>query len=386
LNDKGIAAGVMNMPTTYPPKKINRFMISGTPDAGMNYAYPTELKEELEKKFNYHIITSKSDIMLYSHEIVAQSLQNTIDMRFKAFNHLYTKFPDIAFFHLSIFHINSLHHNFWDQEYTKEGWRIIDKHIGEYVHNPEINVLFMSDHGSHKIKSKFNINTWLEQKGYLKFSKKKKLFEFLSKIGLNQHAIAQKIKKTGLDPQKIKVYVPKAILHFFPTYKHEIKKEAKTKVIDWDKTKAIASGQGVVYIKKSNVKRYNEFRQELKDNIKKIVNPETGEPIAKEVYFKEEIYSGKYLDEAPDIIIDQKRGVFIAGGVGKKEIFEKSKKWEGENKTTGFFMAIGPDFKKGYEIKNMSILDICPTILKLFEIPAPKDLDGTVRTDLFNNE
>ena len=52
-----------------------------------------------------------------------------------------------------------------------------------------------------------------------------------------------------------------------------------------------------------------------------------------------------------------------------------------EHQPYGVLLGYGPDFKEGFEIKGASLLDICPTILQLFQCPLSKALDGVVLLD-----
>ena len=52
LNENEIKTGIIGMPTTYPPKKVNGFMISGSPEAGdTDYTYPKSIEKDVEVKF-----------------------------------------------------------------------------------------------------------------------------------------------------------------------------------------------------------------------------------------------------------------------------------------------------------------------------------------------
>ena len=124
-------------------------------------------------------------------------------------------------------------------------------------------------------------------------------------------------------------------------------------------------------------KKYEELRNLLKEEFEKIVSPFSNKFIINKVYKKEEIYHGKYLDIAPDIMLDQAPGIHINGGVGFNEIFSKPTKWKGENIKIGLFLAYGPKIKKK-QLKNISILDIAPTILTNMDLSVPKDMDGKI--------
>jgi predicted AlkP superfamily phosphohydrolase/phosphomutase len=54
LNDAGYKTGIIGMPTTYPPKKVDGFMVSGGLDCGnAGYTYPRELEIWLRREFDY---------------------------------------------------------------------------------------------------------------------------------------------------------------------------------------------------------------------------------------------------------------------------------------------------------------------------------------------
>ncbi|RLI96080.1 MAG: hypothetical protein DRO99_05045, partial [Candidatus Aenigmatarchaeota archaeon] len=48
----------------------------------------------------------------------------------------------------------------------------------------------------------------------------------------------------------------------------------------------------------------------------------------------------------------------------------------------GIFIAHGPDIAVGKEIANARITDIAPTVLHMFSLPIPDDMDGKV-LDIF---
>ena len=51
LGERGYKSVVLGVPPSYPPKRINGWMIGCfiTPDSSVNYTYPAELKSEIER-------------------------------------------------------------------------------------------------------------------------------------------------------------------------------------------------------------------------------------------------------------------------------------------------------------------------------------------------
>ncbi|MFW6104952.1 MAG: alkaline phosphatase family protein [Chloroflexota bacterium] len=375
LGDAGIKVGGIGMPTTYPPKKVNGFLVSSPPDASTKgVTYPRQLEEELVRQGWRNHPQHSIDI---DREKASQEIQEIIDKQFKMAKVLGEKYK-VDFLMAAVFHINTLHHFLWDAPETKKAWEIIDKHIGEFMAQGA-NIIIMSDHGSNKIETVFNINTWLKEEGYLRL--RPSPAHALYRIGINQHSLGKLASRSGLLPLLRKI-VPKTFIRNIPSEAGEIQREAKTDKVDWQKSKAFASGQGPIYLNPQNSDN-DMIREEIKQKLEALLNPSTGERVIEKVYTKEELYQGRYLEEAPDLIIDQAKGVHIPGGIGQDKVFDSPHRWRAENKKFGLFMAHGPDIKQTGEIENVSILDLAPTILHLMNVPVPDDMDGKVLKDVF---
>ena len=87
---------------------------------------------------------------------------------------------------------------------------------------------------------------------------------------------------------------------------------------------------------------------------------------------------------APDIILQTDDYInSINGKVGYGREFIED--YGGAHRINGTFIAWGPGIKKNFEI-NAKIYDIAPTILHIFGIPIPKDMDGRVLKEIFEGE
>jgi len=380
LSSSGKKVGVIGVPGTYPPKKVNGFMIAGGPDVEeQGFTFPKELEKIIKERYGWKNRPQSS--FSVSEERNIEEIQDIIDTQFKVAKALAKEYQ-LDFLQITSFHINSMHHFLWDDEKTRECWEIIDCHIGDFMRE-DGNLMLISDHGSNEIETVFNINTWLEKNGYLK-TRRSGLgaSKLLFRAGVTHERLNKLIDMFKL--RRLVKKIPTNFVERIPSSSEGVKK--KTSMINWEETKAISSGQGPLYLNAANQQEKEKLAQELKRKLESLVDPQTEEKIIEKVYSKEEVYDGKYLDEAPDLIIDQAKGVHITGGVGNKNVFSHSKKWRAENKKWGLFAAHGPDFKSGIEIRNTSILDMAPTILHMFGIPIPRGMDGRALNEIFHQK
>lgn len=383
LGDSGFKSSIVNMPTTYPPRKLNGSMVAGgptCPDEG--FTYPTFLEEELKEKFDYHPNTREDVSKLKDRDSkVMGEITNMMESRFEAVRYVMEK-DNYDFVHLTIFLINVLHHYLWNDRIVREAWEKIDREIGK-MENISQNIFLMSDHGTNKIDYEFYINRWLENEGYL-FQRNggSRLGKFIGRLGLDRATVGKKLKKIPFG-NKIMGAIPDSLKRKIPTQGFMFRKEGIMEVLDWDKSKAVASGQGVIYLLDHNGS-INE-QNEIIGKLKSLKDP-SGNKVATEVYKKEEIYSGDYLSEAPDIVLEQSPHMHIDGGIGSKKVFKKPQKWKAENRQHGIFAASGGNIEKKGKIGDIRILDLAPTILECMGIPAPEDMNGNVLRDIFKEK
>jgi len=380
LSIKGIKCGIVGMPTTYPPKKVNGFMISEFNPSNTNFAYPKELENELKSKFGF--VAEFSEYHGDDKEQMIKDRLTLIKQRFDAAKYLIKKFNP-EFIQLTIFHIDNIQHFYWKYwekkdprlgKVLEDTWRFIDNELRILIHEfkPDY-IIVMSDHGFVHLKAIFNIEMWLLNKGYLIL--KSKLLMLLSKAKLLP-IVALLAKETLLKIIKIK--------------KRDLT-EISVDTIDWDKSKVIPLGEGLLYINKEAFETffdYCTFYEKLINELLEIKNPKTGETIIQRVYRKEEIYKGEYVDLAPDLILLPNEGYEILCSLSKKiwEFSPKEEGWTATHKLHGILIVYGQSIKKGYEIKGARIYDIAPTILHIFELAIPNDMDGRVLTEIFESD
>jgi hypothetical protein len=101
----------------------------------------------------------------------------------------------------------------------------------------------------------------------------------------------------------------------------------------------------------------------------------------------EEVYSGRKLELAPDIVWvpspDCLPTNHFRGEISSKTSYLTPGAHWGSRR--GLLMAIGPDIKAG-GVPVASMLDVAPTAYALLSIPIPSDLDGRVLEELMRPE
>lgn len=378
-------AAVVNLPTSYPPSEIEGIHIAGGPGAEQtDYTYPESLEEELEDKYDYAVHPEKMSLLSGDdpdNECVPE-IYDLIDSRFDVLEHELEN-GEYELIHVTVFYLNVLQHFYWDMDVVKEAWEKIDERVGQLLEMDELEHFFvMSDHGSNEIVTTFRINTWLEQHGYLQTESG--VSDYLHKVGITRERVRPVLAKLGVEWWARRL-LPERVQMLLPDDDGSVDKSAKDDVIDWDRSQAVASGQGPLYVLADDSAERDRIVDELIPDLEDLTDEE-GKAVFDQVLRGEDVYSGPYVDHGPDVVLDQAAGVHIEGKIGNDEVFSQPSKWNGENKDTGMFIGYGPDIDKTATLLDMHILDIAPTLLHLHGEDVPERMDGEVRRDLFDAE
>ena len=323
LNKKSI---VINLPSTYPTREISGILISGFVAIDLKKAvYPLSLLPKLEE-LNYRIDIDTTKAR-NDHDFLIQDLDKTLKIREKTANYLWEN-EDWDLFMVVITGTDRLQHFLFDAYVNEkhpyhqafiEYYQKIDNFVGQIYEkyeklNSEKTFFMLSDHGFTQIKTEVYINRWLFENGYLKFNTDKP--QMVSDIGPGTIAFA-------LDPSRIYI---------------NLREKYPLGMVD-----------------KSD---YNRLREELKSAFLEIKYE--NEPILKNVFFKEEIYNGPYLNQAPDLVLLSKHGFDLKATVQRNTIFGHSGLQGMHTYDDAFFFCDkGIKCKNIFEIKEkiISVLD-----------------------------
>jgi len=283
------------------------------------------------------------------------------------------------------------------QEAMLKYYSVLDSKLDEIIkicEKKDIILFIVSDHGHGPLRKRVNLNKWLIENGYMK----------LLKPATNKHNTRMLIQKlvTKIGTWKISYKLYQVLPMWVKEYLHKKLRpqlDVKTENIDWKHTKAYFSGYNGINI---NLKRrepegsvdneeYENLIFEIIEKIKTLEDPETGRPVVKNIWRKHELYAGNFIENLPDIIIEYAGESEYESVLGFNEQYLVNKplfyttEVSSAHKRNGIFLVYGPRIKKGQRV-DVKIYDITPTILHIFDLPIPNDIDGRVLIEIFEEE
>ncbi|HDZ25868.1 hypothetical protein LCGC14_1076020 [marine sediment metagenome] len=326
LGDQRKKCIIINQPSTYPARKINGILISGFVAIELSKAvYPPSFQAPLERVgYEIDIDTQKS---AENTEFLWKDLAKTLSARLNAFN-LFWK-EDWDYFEFVITGTDRLHHFQWDAyedeshvyhqnflDYYSQIDRVIDEIVTSFrkLTDNDKGLYLLSDHGFAKIEQEVYLNTWLEEQGYLKFNNPSP--ESLAEISPSSRAFV-------MEPNRIYL---------------NLKEKFPEGCVEQSEKKAL--------------------KEEISKKLDKLEYK--GKKVVRCVFDAEEIYSGPYLAEGPDLIVLSECGFDMKGSVKKKEVFGHSKLQGMHTWDDAFF------FSKKEQGQDLSISDLAKIILDDF--------------------
>jgi len=406
LSHYGKRCIIMNVPCTYPPRPINGVIISGmlTPQ-GEHFCQPQNMEDFLHKLVGGYRINERADLPK-DHRMISDLYLVTLKQK-EAFSVLLQKERwDFAF--LMLRGTDIVCHMFWENHSVIEDfYQFVDLLVGDLLKDwPDVAFFLMSDHGFQAQEKDFHINKWLIDQGLLKIRqtnfeetaweeirkldgkkdlKKDEQSGYLSKIFQSLHVDKSTLKKwlplsiwnwgKRFLPRKLKVAIP-------TSFSFEV---------DLNNSKVSAVQQftmetkGILVLVPSTSPEYEKIRKQVIESLLQLRDPETGRPVVRAAYRREDIYEGPYVDQAPDIVLELEEGFNITNNFIAKNYITKREKLRGCHSRKGIFIASGDELKKGVRLSGSEIYiwDLAPTILHYFNLPIPYECDGRVLTEIF---
>ncbi len=357
---ESIRAAVIHVPCTYPPEKLNGIMISGQghpPVSDAKISYPENLFEtfpeehlpyvseyvELEKARAKGL--SVSDALKLFSDAEDRRTRLTIDLCKR----------EKADFCMIVYTSTDQFGHSGDSGFKAkaEAYKNCDRNVGVLMSNladEYTTTVIISDHGNVPIRKKLNF------------------WKFFRDRGLIRTAL-------GID--------------LYTAVPHSVCGSMIIKVRGRDR-------RGIV--KPSD---YEEVRNRVIDALES-ARDDSGDPIFSKIYKREEIYTGPYLEEAPDLnyeLVDEHTQIvftpapanapFIENYVPEKSLSDSifAKNDTGIHNRYGIFIATGENIPRGKSLQGeISVYDVAPVILHSLGLAIPDDYDGKIPEGLFDTK
>jgi predicted AlkP superfamily phosphohydrolase/phosphomutase len=429
-SEAGKTVAVVNVPMTYPAEKVKGVLVGGIDTPGVEsegFTYPPEFAETLEKRYGTYIIEPGLTGLIVGGKVkqAAARLEEETLQKADLSKALMSKL-DWDFFMVVFRSVDAAQHCFWkymdpshplfnQEDHEKFGdviletYQKIDEFLGETLEDigDDGYVMLMSDHGfGRKHPASNQVNMWLRKNGLLKFKSD-------SDSGRTSDALVRALGALykvviGATPRKFK----EALARTFPGLRNKVTSRLVFSDVDWSATRAYSESvfptvrvnlkgrekNGIVEPGEEFEELIEKIRTDLLENCR---DSATGEKIVSQALRKEEIYHGKYVYKAPDLLIKWKEDRLINGILlddepsGSGEETRRASAYKsfitgedpyvisGDHHTNGIFMLHGPGVNKGLDLGPCELLDLTPTIYTLLGLALSDDFDGRPLLDCF---
>ncbi len=350
LSDAGRTVGILNVPMTWPPDPVNGVMVSGFPfpDApNLSYTYPKELQASLGD----YALDRMGEALIRDAEaaMLATIVKSRDDVARVTGDWLRTRNDDFTW---TVFTATDrIQHFFWGMmdpqhpyyteqlgkdfgEAIHEFWKGMDKRLGEILAllPEDAVVIVISDHGFGPIYREVNALNWF------------------GRSSLNDYVRNHKVPD---------VFITNGIFRYRLGTTWPMSPE------------------------------YDTFRSMFVEQATAIVDPLTGKKPVERVVRREELYSGRMVEKAPDLVMIEAPECYIGPGDPAKDLDTvtdlHSTSYSGYHRPNGIFIIKGPGINRG-ELAGASLVDVAPTILYTMGECVPQDMDGRVLTAVFGAE
>jgi len=339
LTHAGKRTMALNIPNTYPARALNGLLISGFVALDIERAvYPPQLAPAL-REIDYCIDVDCHDAASRK-EIFCRELTQALLRRRDVFLTMIARQPWDLF--IGVFtETDRLNHFCW-ADYEDSGsayhqhfikfYRQLDAIIGQLTAriDEQTDLLIISDHGFGHLAKEVYLNAWLKQEGLLRCN--------TAGSGSLEDIDPAATKAFALDPGRVYVNL-----------------KGKTP-------------QGCV----QPGAEYDQLVRLIASGLKNLQDESASRPAIERVYRKPEIYSGAFVDRAPDLVVWGSPGYDIKAALSKDKLFGASGLSGMHTYDDAFFYM--------RRLQSMdrkpSLLDIAPTICKLMNLPTGKAFDG----------
>jgi predicted AlkP superfamily phosphohydrolase/phosphomutase len=232
------------------------------------------------------------------------------------------------------------------KQVLSEHYRACDAVVGKALQYADDRTLFivLSDHGMNSFQRGVHLNTWLYDQGFLAL-------------------------RNGIKPGE-------EAGDFF-------------RYVDWSRTKAYALGLGSIYLNLRGREEKGIVEAHEADTVKAAIikgltglgDPARGKIAIRSVLTREQIYTGPYASESPDLLVNFAEGYRVSwttalGGIPEGHFEDNTKKWGGDHIIDPCLVPGVLFMNRAFRGENASLMDLAPTILAALGVPKGPAMEG----------
>jgi predicted AlkP superfamily phosphohydrolase/phosphomutase len=375
LTEAGVESLVVNVPLTFPPPEIKgRVIAGGVLPKWRTFTHPAGLADELEASGVPWPINGMSWTTYRNRpERFLDEVREVTTARQRAMEHLLDSTPwrvaVLVYFstdrvqHCLAKYLSPDHPDYAELSRTRlaerisDLYRMLDEGLGRLLERtgPGDLVLFMSDHGFQPVTRAMHLDRLLAKQGFLRFSASNTV------LGPMQWGPVRAAARKVYDLLGLHGRV------------------ALPQPVDWSRTSAYTSvrstGEGISINLAGREPHgvidpadYDAVRDRVAEQVSSFVDPGTGNRPVARVWRREEVFKGRFADEAPDLLL-QPAPLFSLSHA--KSVVEDADWLSGEHRLEGVFAAAGPAVDPGAVAdRPLQLVDLAPTILAAVGAPS----------------
>lgn len=323
LTREGMKSVVFNMPFTFPLRDLNGVLISSF-DSGDNWVYPKRFRKDIEEHWAPQEDPPKDregefkywwDRISNEYEIASAILKGGE--------------WDLGI--ITFLELDRMQHRFMNSDDPIDAIMVTEiyKKIARackllWDEHKDARVVVVTDHGMRPTNAGFCLNSYFWKEGWLKINPS-------AEVMLNNY-------------REAKAPVEKAI---------------------FEDSTAWSPGLGGIVLEDRSM------RGEIISFLKEYIDPLRELPVFDDILSREKVWSGKYLDQMPDLLAMPAPGYEVHWTSVTKTPMSMHTGYTDHDLRNGLYAVTG----LSHEEKPAHVLDIAPTILNMLGIKAPSDFD-----------
>lgn len=386
LTRGGVETLMVNVPLTFPPPAIRgKLVAGGVLPKRRPFTHPETLEADLEQAGCPWPINGMSWTTFHNRpEAFLEEVRDVTTARQRAMEHLLdtTDWQVGCFVYFSTDRVQHCLAKYVSPDHpdherlsaepvaekVRDVYRMLDDGLGRLLERtgPDDLVMFMSDHGFQSCTGAVHMDRVLEHLGFLRFSASNAIF------GPMQWGPVRAVARRVYDTLGVhgKIALPHAV--------------------DWSGTRAYTSvrstGEGISVNLAGREPNgivdpadFERVRDEVAERVASFVDPRTGRRPVGRLWRREEVFKGRFADQAPDLLLEPAPLYSLTHA---KSMVEEADWLSGDHRIDGVLAAAGPAVDPSEFDRPHQLVDLAPTILAAAGVPGSVRHSGSVLAGL----